>query len=276
MNFTRVPTVTVGIPAYNEERNIREILEGILAQEEDGFRIEKIIVASDGSTDKTADIVRSFRDPRIQLIAGRENRGQNYRQNQIIDHTNSDILVLFNADIIIGDGCAVYSRIRNGDNIYTCIGAMRALSRPFYRTIQFPEYSEGEDQYLYLTCIAKGLVYRSTDFVNAFFKLPCSYEEYTNRRNRLFHIQHNYIHILSDARYRYERRIPLNALIHGFAYALSQFPLSTLLYVLFEAVMRVQDILQSAIDAGSRIRRSLRSIRTASLHYRPRYARFGL
>lgn len=96
-----VPTITIGIPAYNEAGNIRPLLEDILRQSENGFRIEKIIVNSDGSSDTTVELARSIDDPRIEAIDNQDRRGQSFRQNQIMDRVDSDILVLMNADIAL-------------------------------------------------------------------------------------------------------------------------------------------------------------------------------
>ncbi len=97
------PTVTIGIPAFNEQANIGFLLESILKQQQEGFIIEKIIVASDGSTDNTNKIVRGFKRKNIMLIANKERLGQGPRNNQIIERTKSDCLVLLNADIAIID-----------------------------------------------------------------------------------------------------------------------------------------------------------------------------
>jgi glycosyltransferase involved in cell wall biosynthesis len=43
-------TVTIGIPAYNEAANITSLLMALLAQNTPNFKLESIIVASDGST----------------------------------------------------------------------------------------------------------------------------------------------------------------------------------------------------------------------------------
>lgn len=96
-----LPTVTVGIPAYNEAANIKYLLEDILSQHEDSFFLEKIIVNSDGSDDDTVALARSIGDRRIQVIDDRKRKGQAARQNEIIRQTETDILVLLNADIIL-------------------------------------------------------------------------------------------------------------------------------------------------------------------------------
>src|SRR5476651_1260296 len=53
------PTVTVLITAFNEEDAIREKLENTLAIEYPAGKIE-ILVASDGSTDRTDEIVKEL------------------------------------------------------------------------------------------------------------------------------------------------------------------------------------------------------------------------
>lgn len=96
-------TITVGIPAFNEEANIGYLLEEICKQRFDAYVLEKIIVSSDASTDNTRTIVESFGDPRIVFMDNKTRQGQSARQNQIIDMTESDVLVLLNADITLDD-----------------------------------------------------------------------------------------------------------------------------------------------------------------------------
>lgn len=96
-------TLTIGIPALNEGANLRNLLDNIFAQDFNNIKIKKIIVASDGSKDNTVDIARSFKDNRMKVIDGKTRRGKNFRLNQIISETSSDILVLFDGDIIIND-----------------------------------------------------------------------------------------------------------------------------------------------------------------------------
>ena len=75
-------SVTIGIPAYNEEANIGHLLKSLIKQKEEDFKIDKIIVSSDGSTDRTIEIVKSFKDSRIKLLDNKKRRGQASRQNQ--------------------------------------------------------------------------------------------------------------------------------------------------------------------------------------------------
>ncbi len=97
----KIYTVTIGIPAYNEEANISYLLDSLLSQKEEGFVIERILVVSDGSSDRTTEIVRGFKDKKVSIIDNKKRNGVAFGQNQIIQNCNSDILVLLNADIKI-------------------------------------------------------------------------------------------------------------------------------------------------------------------------------
>lgn len=95
--------VCIGIPAYNEEMNIGYLLQNLLRQQADDFVLDEIIVSSDGSDDRTTEIVKSFNNNKIKIIDNKEREGTGFRQNQIFKFANADILVLLNADISIED-----------------------------------------------------------------------------------------------------------------------------------------------------------------------------
>lgn len=103
-NSTRAkkPTMTVAIPAYNEEDGISSLLRALVVQHQKGFLLEKIIVYSDRSTDGTHAIVRSLskKYPIISLTVGRTRLGKYYRLNDVFRQNRSDILVVLDADIL--------------------------------------------------------------------------------------------------------------------------------------------------------------------------------
>lgn len=95
-----LPSVTIGIPAYNEAANIAHLIVDILSQEERGFVLEKVLILSDGSNDATANKARAVSvDERIAVIDDKVRKGKAARLNEIIKDTKSDILVLLDADI---------------------------------------------------------------------------------------------------------------------------------------------------------------------------------
>ena len=72
------PSVSLIICAYNEERDISRKLEETLACDYPADRLE-VIVASDGSTDGTDDIVREFA-PRVRLCGWRGEAARRWRR----------------------------------------------------------------------------------------------------------------------------------------------------------------------------------------------------
>ena len=85
------PEVSFIITAYNEERRLREKIDNTLRQIYPGGRLE-IIVASDGSTDATDDIARSFGD-RVRLVRARERKGKEAAQKLAVDAATGEILI---------------------------------------------------------------------------------------------------------------------------------------------------------------------------------------
>lgn len=92
--------ISVGISAYNEEANIQNLLLKLTHQKQNGYILREIIVVSDGSTDTTVEKVRNVKDSRIKLIAHIDRKGQNKRQNELIEymHKSSSALLILEAD----------------------------------------------------------------------------------------------------------------------------------------------------------------------------------
>ncbi|NLD99570.1 MAG: glycosyltransferase family 2 protein [Fibrobacter sp.] len=86
------PFVSFIITAYNEENKIREKLDNTL-QTNYPRELLQIIVASDGSTDRTNDIVRSYSAYNINLIELPEHMGKEAAQVQAIKAATGEILI---------------------------------------------------------------------------------------------------------------------------------------------------------------------------------------
>jgi glycosyltransferase involved in cell wall biosynthesis len=85
------PRVSFVIAAHNEESRIAAKLENTLAQDFPSDALE-IFVASDCSSDRTDDIVRSFGE-RVRLVRACERRGKEAAQKLAIDQSTGEILV---------------------------------------------------------------------------------------------------------------------------------------------------------------------------------------
>ena len=87
-------TISIGIPAYNEEQNIRHLLERLMRQEYVSCSLREIIIIADGCTDGTIREVRRVTDDRILLIIFPAKKGLAAGQNEIARTAGGDILVL--------------------------------------------------------------------------------------------------------------------------------------------------------------------------------------
>jgi poly-beta-1,6-N-acetyl-D-glucosamine synthase len=94
--------VSIGVCAYNEEKNISRLLESLINQRLDKIKIEEIFVVSSACTDKTNDIVRKYekKDSRIRLIDQKEREGKSSAINLFIKNAKNEILVLESGDTI--------------------------------------------------------------------------------------------------------------------------------------------------------------------------------
>jgi glycosyltransferase involved in cell wall biosynthesis len=81
------------VAAYNEEETIAEVLTAL----ERSPLIEEIIVVSDGSTDRTVEIARSFN---ARTIALRENQGKGFAMRLGVEHAAHDVLFFVDGDMV--------------------------------------------------------------------------------------------------------------------------------------------------------------------------------
>src|SRR5689334_15938992 len=94
-------SLTVGIAAFNEEANISYLLKDLLEQKLSKLYLKKIIVCSDGSTDNTVRVARSFKDKRVRVLDNKNRAGKSIRINQMFKLAETDVFVLLDADILI-------------------------------------------------------------------------------------------------------------------------------------------------------------------------------
>lgn len=92
-----LPSVSLLIAAYNEEAVIEERVRNALAMDYPRDRFE-IVIASDGSSDSTADIVRRFEGQGVRLFDYRENRGKATVLNCTVPELRGSILLLSDAN----------------------------------------------------------------------------------------------------------------------------------------------------------------------------------
>ena len=91
-----MPKVSVIMSVYNGEEYLREAIDSILNQTFEDF---EFIIVDDGSTDRTADILASYRDPRIKVI-NQKHLGIAHAKNKAVKASSGEYIAIMDADDI--------------------------------------------------------------------------------------------------------------------------------------------------------------------------------
>lgn len=122
-----VKTVTVGIPVYNEEENIKYLLSLLVKQRTSNCQLEKIVILCDGSADSTPEKALDFAKnyPRlVRVIKSTVRRGKMQRLMQLYSMNKSDYLVIFDGDIVPSDKFVVENLVKQfKENKVAVVGA---------------------------------------------------------------------------------------------------------------------------------------------------------
>src|SRR3989338_6934275 len=93
MKNKSTPSVTAVVPAYNEEKNIRQLLTVLIHSPS----IDEIICVNDGSTDNTLKEIP--KNSHIRLINLRKNHGKGYAIAKGIRDSKGEIVLFVDADL---------------------------------------------------------------------------------------------------------------------------------------------------------------------------------
>lgn len=215
--------IDIGIPAYNEASNIRNLIKSLIGQK--NISIRKILVFSDGSTDKTNEIVENIRSRKLLLIKSPKRCGQANAQNIIFEKSTSEVLILINADVKITDKYFLYKLALpitkdhsvcltsaktlpvlsttffeniistshyeknklyesiSADNIYLCHGRARAFSKKLYKNFKFPKII-AEDAYSYLINKKHGFKFKYVPDAEIHFRSPSTLSDHLKQSRR--------------------------------------------------------------------------------------------
>ncbi len=94
--LTRYPSVSVLIPAHNEERVIANALAAATAIDYPDY---EVVVVDDGSTDQTRKVVEPYvHHGRVRLIVKQQNEGKAMALNDALPCLNGEIVLIIDAD----------------------------------------------------------------------------------------------------------------------------------------------------------------------------------
>lgn len=135
------PSVAVLVPAYNEESVVTDSLENLLSL---NYPDLQVVFVDDASTDSTLEKAREFSDdPDLEIVQLDENRGKAGALNAGLEHVESELTAVQDADSVIDEDVleTAVSRIKAEENTGGVIARIRPLKRnSFVRKLQVVEY----------------------------------------------------------------------------------------------------------------------------------------
>lgn len=264
-------TLTVGIPAYNEEENISQLIDDILLQKYDGYILKKIIVSSDASTDRTDSLVKNYKDARVVLIQNKVREGIAARLNQIFESSSTDCLVVMNADTRIKDplfmkklitpiqnsidmtsarikevagssfldkalifGMDIKRKTVESINKGVNVYTCCGLARAFSKKLYSSmrfETSIGEDAFSYFYTLINTFSYQYVENTSVFYKISSDFVQHQKQTLRFFESQRLMKDRFGEKWVTEEYTIPLKNMIQGIFWGLKTKPHFAILYI---------------------------------------------
>jgi cellulose synthase/poly-beta-1,6-N-acetylglucosamine synthase-like glycosyltransferase len=136
-------SVTIVIPAWNEEDFIADTIKSILGQ---SYSNIKVIVVDDCSTDSTPEIVKQFENVvlmRTDINQGSKSKALNYA----IPSIDTDIFICVDADTVLAPN-AVENLLKafNDENTYVASGYIFSKKQSnFWQSARYGEYLFGQE-----------------------------------------------------------------------------------------------------------------------------------
>ncbi|CAI8927786.1 glycosyltransferase [Pseudomonas sp. fls2-241-R2A-110] len=89
------PVISVVMASYNHAAYVAQAIASVLAQRGVSF---EFLIADDGSSDATRDVIESFKDARIRFFPHPINRGASVVTNELIERATGEFVALINSD----------------------------------------------------------------------------------------------------------------------------------------------------------------------------------
>jgi glycosyltransferase involved in cell wall biosynthesis len=101
----RLPTLSLVIPAFNEEARLPDLLDELASTAEgtvarSGFELLEMMIVDDGSTDRTREILAATALPKLRpVLDRRENRGKGATVADGVRHARGEYVLLADVDL---------------------------------------------------------------------------------------------------------------------------------------------------------------------------------
>src|SRR3989338_2089174 len=97
LNIPYTPLVTVMMPVFNGEKYIKFAIESILSQTYKDF---ELLIVNDASTDKTVNIIHTYKDSRVRLIHNSKQLGLSAIRQRGVSEARGSLLAFLDSDDI--------------------------------------------------------------------------------------------------------------------------------------------------------------------------------
>jgi glycosyltransferase involved in cell wall biosynthesis len=136
--------VSIAISALNEERNIGNVLKEIISQHQSAWNLKEILVYCDGCSDSTFEKATKVKSKKVKVIEGRRQKGKVARVNQAMREFTGDILVIFDADIKLGNAnviSALVSQFKKDSDVMFVSGNSKVFPpKTFFERVIYTSY----------------------------------------------------------------------------------------------------------------------------------------
>ncbi len=134
------PSVTIIVPAWNEEKTIRKTLESLINLNYPNDKLS-IIVVDDGSTDNTFNVAKSIKNSKITVLK-KKNGGKHSALNYAMQFVNSEIVGSLDADSFVEKNSLqlLIAHFKNPEIAAVTAGIKANNTKGFLQSIQKTEY----------------------------------------------------------------------------------------------------------------------------------------
>jgi glycosyltransferase involved in cell wall biosynthesis len=125
----KLPTVSVIMATYNHAEFVEQAINSVLGQLDVDF---EFIIADDGSTDSTRQVVAAIQDERIFFFPSDVNRGACVVTNELIQRASGEFIALINSDDYWIDNLKLADQLqvmRDNPTVGACFGRARFVGR---------------------------------------------------------------------------------------------------------------------------------------------------
>ena len=130
------PTITVAMPAFNEARNVEDVVRGVLASFKETGLTHEVLIVDDGSTDGTADVADRLaaESSAVRVVHHERNRGLGAAWRTCIAASRGEWVFVQPADGQVPPSTARHYYESKGD-ADVVIGVREQWARPLHRRV---------------------------------------------------------------------------------------------------------------------------------------------